>query len=604
MKAYNSIVIISLFILLIVACAPRTAAHTPRWYSEKKVTEGFRRGLWIRSAAIASPASISRIVQIAGELHITDIFVQVVVGGYAYYNSKLLPRSQYLSRISEPGYDPLDSFIRAFNHTPVRIHAWVNTFLYWSLPDPPDSLSHVYYSHPDWFIEDVNRRSMVSYSYQQWKGLRIEGLYLNPANPHVAAFVQDVCGEIASRYPVEGIHLDFIRYPGILWGLPRTEESAVLAGIDADKIRYSSTIGYGRSDLYERWQIWHAWRLTRNRQWTIECMINDISNRVKRVALKNECQLSAAVFANPSLGRYSFAQNWTEWVDDFSQPIVMSYTPDVTLFLDYLVFANRNRPDAIMGIGLLWPEMQQTALLQEIAARNANTAGVCYFDFTSIDTMADLLSALRDTVQREDHCPDSTGYEPAGDVFRDRPRPEYVLQGKRLTDWGDDIDFAAFLLSLSLNPNRDLMRMGMNRETFIDLVSTDVAAFLHLDREIFPLGGELIEPPQRSIRFTFVPYLDEDSAAVLQKAEAISEFAHQAQLYPLSTDPLAKAAFVAETGTREVRSTPAGVYVFVVDTVIDGGRRMPRQDLSTETFPIYANWTIRDRFMKILGEGD
>jgi len=600
----HRIILFSLSLLVVMACVTHRIAEEPFQFTPKKATREFRRGIWVRAAATASPDSISRIVRVAGELHVTDIFVQVVVGGYAYYDSELLPRSQYLSKISDPDYDPLDSLIRAFAHTPVRIHAWVNTLLYWSLPDPPDSLSHVFYTHPDWFIEDINHRSMVDYSYDQWKNLRIEGLYLDPENPEVVAFVQDICAEIASRYPVDGVHLDFIRYPGVLWGLPHNDESAVLAGIDADKIQYCNTIRYGRLSFYERWQTWHAWRLARSRQWTIACMVSGISSRVKRTTIRDDCQLSAAVFANPSLGRYSFAQNWTEWASDIDLPVVMSYTPDISLFLEYVNFATRNRPDVVMGIGLLWPDMHQTARLQEYAARSAHAAGVCYFDFTSIDTMTDFPFAGNDTLEQKTPDADSTPFEPVSDAFTDRPHPGHVIKGMPLTVWGSDIDFAAFLLSLSMNPNRDLARMGLSREDFLHLVSQDVAAFLYLDREIFPLGDDLIEPPQRSVRFTFIPWLDDDSMTVVQKAGAISDFHNQTVLYPTPADPLTKAVFAAQPRSREILSTPGGVYVFMVDTILDGGRWIPRRDLSPTQLPVHANWTIKNKVNNIMGGTD
>ncbi len=602
MKTYSYFAIIAFTFLALEACAPRAVVQRRSTQPHKEALHGFRRGLWIRAAAIASPDSIARIVHIAKETHITDIFAQVVVGGYAYYHSALLPRSQYLSRISEAGYDPLDSLIHAFSHTPVRIHAWINTYLYWSLPVPPDSLGHVFYEHPDWFIEDVNRKSIADYSYAQWKDLRLEGLYLDPMNPHVSLFIQDICSEIVSQYAVDGIHLDFVRYPGVLWGLPHTEESAVLAGIDGNKIRYCSTIEYGRSDLYERWQIWHAWRLTNGRQWVIERMINDINKRITANAFNHYIQLSAAVFANPSLARYSFAQNWTAWDPRICQPIVMSYTPDITLFLDYMHFALRNRPEAILGIGLLWPDMDTIARLQEKAARDANAPGVCYFDFTSIDSLADLVSALGDTHELQDMRLDTIQFDVSYDVFTSRPRPEHISKGTVLTDWGIDIDFAAFLLSLSLDPNRDLTRMALSRQDFIELISQDVAAFLYLDRNVFPLADYLIEPPRRAVRYTFVPWLEDDSVVVLEKAQAISEFIVHTQLSPLSTDPFAKAAFSVEPGSREILPTPAGVYVFVVDSLLEGGRLLSREDVPPTAFPIYANWTIRSRFMNLVGE--
>lgn len=37
--------------------------------------------------------------------------------------------------------------------------------------------------------------------------------YIDPASRHAASYIADICREIASRYDVDGIHLDYIRYP-------------------------------------------------------------------------------------------------------------------------------------------------------------------------------------------------------------------------------------------------------------------------------------------------------------------------------------------------------------------------------------------------------
>ncbi len=79
--------------------------------------------------SIASPDSIPRIIQVAENLRITDIYVQVVVGGYSYYKSEILPRSEYLAKISGFNYDPLDSLIKSFHKKNINVHAWVNAML-------------------------------------------------------------------------------------------------------------------------------------------------------------------------------------------------------------------------------------------------------------------------------------------------------------------------------------------------------------------------------------------------------------------------------------------------------------------------------------------
>jgi hypothetical protein len=538
------------------------------------------------------------------EQDITDIFVQVVVGGYAYYNSDILPRSQYLSKISGADYDPLDSLVRAFANTPVRIHAWVNTLLCWSLSVPPDSPDHVLHKHPDWFINDINNQSMADYTYTRWKNANLEGLYLDPANPAVNEFVEQICSEIASNYPVDGIHLDFIRYPGIMWGLLDNDETAVLAGIDADVVSWCSLVRYGRLEFIQRWQMWHAWRLTADRQWVITRIINNMSQALKRHASKAKCELSTAVFANPALSHYSFAQYWTEWQDDIFFPVVMSYTPNIDLFTAYMGYAMFHRPDALMGIGLLWPSMKHTAKWQEDKVRNSNGAGVCYFDFTSVDTMSSPALREFDSIPQESLFIDSGRHEPLVDIFTDLPDSSHVAMGRKMMWCGSELGFAAFLLSLSLDPLRDLTRMGLSREAFLDHILQDAAAFTYLDQQIFPIGDMLVTPPTRSVRYTFLSWLDDDSLTLVEKAHRPLELEQHAVLYPSAGDPFTKAAFVAQQSSREVLLAPSGIYVFVVDSICGGGTRVARADISSELLPTFINWTIKTRVAEILASNE
>ncbi len=600
MKMRGWHVLAALCLSIISACATHTKVTEQRPLERETPRQAFVRGLWVRAASVAVPESIPRVMRIVDSMDITDIFVQVVVGGYAYYDSELLPRSQYLSKVSEPDYDPLDSLIRSCSNVPVRIHAWVNALLWWSLSDPPDSMSHVFYTHPDWFINDANNRSMAEYPYDLWKNMRVEGMYLDPTRTDVSGLLQDVCAEITQRYPVDGIHLDFIRYPGITWGLDRTDQSAVFASIDA-WAGNSTLVGYCRSDFRERWQAWQAWRLTRGRRWTIAGLVSAIGRRVQEESVKRPCLLSCAVFADPFFGRHSFAQDWTEWPQGAYVPVVMSYTPDITRFIMYAGFALRHRPDAILGIGMLWPSMRETARLQEQAAEKVHAAGVCYFDFANLDTMTAVLdprnekldSIVLDTAARQGRT--------ISDAFADRPPAELCARGVPLTAWGADIEFAAFMLSLSLNPERDLAQMGLSRAGFIETISQDVAAFLYLEEEIFPLGDVLIEPPCRAIRFSFLPRLDDDSLTVIRRADTITALDHEAVRYPDSPDPFTRAVFSARTGERETLITPAGVYVFTVEHTYDGGRHRSRRALTEDVLPVHMNWTIKTKMDSILG---
>lgn len=593
-----------LALLFAVACAGRPAVD--QWpMPEAGKTDGeFRRGLWVRAASVAVPESIPRIMSVAHAMAITDLFVQVVVGGYAYYDSQLLPRSQYLSSVASPDYDPLDSLTRACAATPIRVHAWINALLVWSLPQPPDSATHIYHTHPEWFIRDVHRRSMTEYTHAMWTDRRLEGLYLDPDHPGVIDLVPGIIEEVVSRYPVDGIHLDFIRYPGLPWGLPETDEAALLAGIDASEVQRCDPRRYATWDYLARWQAWHAWRLTCHRSHAITRLIRRAHDALQATGPGADPELSAAVFADPGLGRYSLSQTWTDWPEGILLPVVMAYTPSAARFQEYLDYAMRHRTEILIGLGLLWPGMETTARAQELAAYQAGASGAVYFDFAAIDTLLDRPAPQPAPARSREPWPAAPENGWADRAFMVRPPARHVAEGWSRTTRQIGLEFAAYLLSLAFDPDQDLTRLGLDRAAFVDIITQDVAAFTYIDRRVFPLGDDLVTPPRLIIRYAFIDWREGDSTIVLERAGLIDDLDRVRLAYPASGDPLTEAAFAAAPHERRVLRTPAGVYVFVADTVDAGGGPIHRDEIEAGDLPAYLSWTIRTRALDIMDDRD
>lgn len=558
----------------------------------------FQHGLWIRASSIAHADSIFKIVERATELGVTDIYAQVVIAGYAYYDSDVLPRSQYLSSISKSDYDPLDSLLQAVRNKSIRVHAWVNALLVWSLDEPPDSMRHVLYLHPEWFLCDVHKRSMAHYTHQQWERNGLEGLFLDPHHYNVKEHLARICSEIAKKYPVDGIHLDFIRYPGTLWGFPDTDEAMIFAGLEADTLRWLNLTRYPRLSFYLRWMVWHYSLLNRAKEQTIFQTIEHTYKSVKKHAMNDNCVLSAAVFANPSLARYRFAQHWWKWKGILDVPVVMSYTQDIGLFSDFVDFGLSHRHDAVFGIGFLWPNMEAEAFWEEDLIKQKFGEGVCYFDYTNIDTMVDVEKLTMQGIIDSSFI-DTTRYAVVNGVFADSANPCLVEDGEAFLAWGDDLEFAAFLLSLSVNPERDLARMNLSRDDFIKQIQKDIAAFKSLDKTVFPLGDELIEPPRRVASYTFLPW-EEDSAAIRAHALQVKHFASQKTVYPSAMDHFARAVFKAEKKKHEICETAEGIYVFRVERILTGGKKLRKKDVKLPLVPVYQNWTIQMRLRTTL----
>lgn len=183
------------------------------------------RALWVLRTSLTTPSGIDALVRTARERGFNTLLVQVRGRGEAYYDSDLEPRAADLVR--QPlTFDPLATVIRDAHGAGLRVHAWINLNLVASATELPASRDHLVYRHPEWLMvpreiaQDEANVEATSPAYvgklARWTRAQsetVEGLYASPLQPDAAKHVENVVAEIATRYAVDGIHLDYARYP-------------------------------------------------------------------------------------------------------------------------------------------------------------------------------------------------------------------------------------------------------------------------------------------------------------------------------------------------------------------------------------------------------
>jgi len=133
------------------------------------------------------------------------VYFQVRSNGTVMYKSEIEPISPYLTGTTEkqPSYDPLQLAIDLGKEFNLEVHAWINTERCFSGNDerPLQSSKHVRNSHPELTVRFMNENGALSY-------------WLNPGNEKAQDYLVNLLVEISSKYDIDGIHLDFFRYPG------------------------------------------------------------------------------------------------------------------------------------------------------------------------------------------------------------------------------------------------------------------------------------------------------------------------------------------------------------------------------------------------------
>lgn len=149
------------------------------------------------------------IVEQASSLGLNTIIFQVVGHGDAFYPSTLLPWSHLLTGTQggDPGWDPLQTAIEVAHEHGLELHAWVNFGVvgYGGLPLATTPPWHVSQARPEW----IQTRNNV------W--------YLNPGIPEARKWMRDIVLELVQTYDLDGIHMDYIRYP--VSGFPDDEQT-------------------------------------------------------------------------------------------------------------------------------------------------------------------------------------------------------------------------------------------------------------------------------------------------------------------------------------------------------------------------------------------
>lgn len=129
---------------------------------------------------------------------INTVFLQTRVRGSVIYPSDIEPWDAALTGQydRDPGYDPLAFAIRECHERGMELHAWVVTIPAFKTDQ----------------AARMGRKGLLKTHPRLLK--KHNGMYyLDPAQEGSGAYLERICTEIASRYDIDGLHFDYIRYP-------------------------------------------------------------------------------------------------------------------------------------------------------------------------------------------------------------------------------------------------------------------------------------------------------------------------------------------------------------------------------------------------------
>ncbi len=129
---------------------------------------------------------------------INTILFQARLRGTTAYPSRIEPFDAAFTGTPgrSPGYDPLSFALREAHRRGMKLQAWVVAF-------PVNNTASV---------RALGRRALPR-AHPELCRRAGDQYIMDPGEPATATYLATLCAEIARRYPVDGIHLDYIRYP-------------------------------------------------------------------------------------------------------------------------------------------------------------------------------------------------------------------------------------------------------------------------------------------------------------------------------------------------------------------------------------------------------
>lgn len=313
------------------------------------------RGVWDHEAVGWYPGDWDRTCRELKAAGINTLFVNVLWAGLAHYPSKVVPSSDTNRRLG----DQLRACIEAARAHGLKVHAWKVC----------------------WQVETIAPELKEKYRQEGRLQQNADGRTVYWLNPAVAANRElelSALEELAQHYDLDGIQLDYIRYPSSATCFAPASRQAFELWLGREVGAWPAAVRSGEGQKeFQRW-----------RTSVISDFMREASHRIK--VINPKLQVSAAVWGGYPDTIPSIAQDWAPWLKDGVVDFVcpMNYTEDGFRF-SALVQKQMDLPGApgrvFPGIGVTASESQlrPDEVVEQIAIlRRLGAPGFVLFDLS------------------------------------------------------------------------------------------------------------------------------------------------------------------------------------------------------------------------------
>ncbi|MEB3218282.1 MAG: family 10 glycosylhydrolase [Nostocales cyanobacterium 94392] len=281
------------------------------------------RAIWLDRGTIVNARNEQGLAQVFDRLSqagINTVFFETVNAGYTVYPSKIAPQQNPLTR----NWDPLKSAVKLAHDRGMELHAWVWVFAAGNqrhnqiLNIDSNYPGPVLAAHPDWAGYDRQGKMIPQGQTKP---------FFDPANPQLRQYLLNQYEEIVTNYDVDGLHLDYIRYPfqdhqrNRSYGYGKAARSQFKQSYGVDPLQITP-------NQRDMWQKWTAFRTQQ-----VDSFVSQVSQKMRQK--KPDLIMSVAVFPLPEQERIQkLQQHWEVWANrgDIDLIVPMTYALETPAF--------------------------------------------------------------------------------------------------------------------------------------------------------------------------------------------------------------------------------------------------------------------------------
>lgn len=360
---------------------------------------GVPLSIWVEcegsNKTLSSEQKITEMIDFCSNTGIREIFVQIYRGNRTWFKTALAgeglvddtPYRDFLEK--EKGLDLLNTVIKKAHARKIKVHGWINAFRIAKNLNAPVLLKY----GRDIIIVDSKNRSMLDYPDLNLPGAEGEffstgrdGYWLNPGDDRVTSLISRLIQGVMEEYPdIDGIHLDFIRYP---YCVPYSPGSLWMKGVDfgynrVNRQKFSDA--YGLDPLYMdknsvNCRLWDDFR---------RGLISGFIKEQGTIVRESGKEFSVAALCWPDRAYLSSFQDWRMWMEDnyLDFIVIMNYGTDRKLvrYLSKEAMAFRRDSGVYIGLGAYLLKGSPDELKTQIKdAEEVFPDGITFFSYDSV----------------------------------------------------------------------------------------------------------------------------------------------------------------------------------------------------------------------------